>query len=266
MYIYGGKNVQKWMAVVTCIMTLFVIIFGHLYWNGKIKRHVNASESITKAEKEDASEQYDVVRHLPDELVEKVEKAAETDVPLNFVIYGSEATSTDEQAWPNRLKENLEKNYNHYFNISIYSDEGKTTKDVIAENLYEKIVAEKPDVLLFEPFILKDNGGGVGIENTIQNITSILNEVQKANPEVTIYLQPAHPLYNAVNYPRQVERLKEYAEENDYIFLDHWTAWPEQDNQELKTYLVDENNKPNEKGNKVWADYLINYFYQGLFS
>lgn len=250
---------EKIVAALSCLATICVIIIGQIYWEGKIKSHVNAANTTTEDRMEYVDKiEMDSFNQLPKELEEKVKQAKQKEEKLKFVIYGSESTSTDEEAWPQRLKNELEENYGDTFEVYIYSDEGKTTHDIVNEKLYQKIVDIKPDVLLFEPFILKDNG--LGINQTLENITFILEEIKNEQPNVTVYLQPAHPLYNAIYYPREVEELGQFTKDNGYIFLNHWSTWPDQDNQELLNYLTEQKDKPNESGNDVWAKYLIDYF------
>lgn len=257
-----GKTLEKVLALVSCLATICVIIIGQIYWEGKIKSHAEAAHTMTEesAPTIDKVEEIDEFsfNQLPQELVEKAKLAKQTGEKLKFVIYGSEATSTEEGAWPHILKAELEENYVDIFDVLIYSDEDKTTYDVIDEKLYEKVVDEQPDVFLFEPFILKDNG--LGIAQTLENISFILEEIKSKHPDVTIYIQPAHPIYNAIYYPREVDELGQFSEENGYIYLNHWSSWPEQDNEQILDFLTEGQNKPNEDGNKVWAEFLINYF------
>jgi hypothetical protein len=42
--------------------------------------------------------------------------------------------------------------------------------------------------------------------------------------------------------------------------LKHWDAWPSIDSEEIKIYLTEDGNFPNENGHKAWAYYLIGYF------
>lgn len=67
-----------------------------------------------------------------------------------------------------------------------------------------------------------------------------------------------HPIYGATYYPRDVEKLKKYAEEKEIPYLDHWKAWPSEEL--LKNYLVDTQDTPNKKGHTLWARYLEDYF------
>lgn len=263
---FGGLSVKKRIivsnVVVLCIAS---IIVGHFYWKQKISKPTAASvESSAENIKEDNSKQNDTredyAKNLPEDVQKKIKTALKEEKQLNFVIWGSESVPSDQNGWPEKLKKELLSAYgDELFNISIVSDAEETTHSVLNKKLYKKIADKKPDILLFEPFILNDNGV-VGIDNTLSNITDILRKIQEANPDVSIMLQPAHPLFGAKFYPKEVDALKQYAEENHFTYLNHWENWPDKEDEQLKQYVTEDRSKPSEKGNQVWGEYLINYF------
>lgn len=256
------KSIGVWAIVLLCFVS---IVIGHFYWKQKISKPV-AAQADTQESMESNSAQNvneDIMayaKNLPETVQKKMKTALKEGRPLNFVIWGSESVSAAQDGWPEKLKEQLEETYgDSLFNITIFSDSGQTTNTVLNEKLYNKVVEQKPDLLLFEPFILKDNGV-VGIDNTLNNITAILEQILKANPGVTVMLQPAHRLYGAVHYPKEVEALQQYAKDHGYIYLNHWENWPDEEDEQLKEYVTEDRSKPSEKGNQAWGEYLIDYF------
>jgi hypothetical protein len=61
-------------------------------------------------------------------------------------------------------------------------------------------------------------------------------------------LMPLHPLYKAKLYPIQVAELKEYAEINQIPYLDHWSAWPVLESEDMLNFLTPDKSAPNEEG------------------
>jgi hypothetical protein len=122
-----------------------------------------------------------------------------------------------------------------------------------------EIAAENAQLVLFEPLLLNDNDAFVSIGKTLANITQIIEDVKKTNPDTTFILQPSYPLYNAKLYPLQVAALRDYAKKNNLTYLDHWQAWPDTSDLKLKDYLQDGNSGANEKGNKVWGQFIVDY-------
>lgn len=259
------------------ILALASIIAGKVHWDNKIeattKNIVKAEKTDLKSEganpKEEASEinnEHEInkeevmkyTKNLPDEIVAKIENAIATKEPIHLAIMGSASTPAGPNGWPSMLKEELLHTYGEeIFKVTIKEIANKNSNDVVAENLYKDVIESNPDILLFEPFILYDNGL-VELQNRFENITTIVNAFKAELPNITILLQPSNPLHGATFYPKEVEGLQTFAENNGYIYLNHWTAWPDHQSPEMVNYL--NNGMPNELGHQVWADYLKNYF------
>lgn len=253
---------QKLLAALCCIAMVGVIVLGEYYWNNNITNHAEAN-SITQNEEEPydeavTQESYDIIYTLPVELQDKAKEAIQNNETLKVVIYGSEDVALEDGSWTDLLENKLSEAYGDLFDVHVFSEEEKTTTDVVQEGLHEKVVDLAPDILLLEAFLLKDNGI-VGVDNTIANIETIVEEVRDAQPEVTVYFLPSYPIFTATYYPRDVEAFENYAHEQNERFLNHWEAWTEQDD---ALYLEEEKDRPTEVGHQVWAKYFIDYFIQ----
>jgi hypothetical protein len=260
----GGIIVNKLYVLVTLILCGAAIIFGNLHWNNKISAHAEketSTENVGSVQEETnkKNKELDLSKyssHLPEALQEKINKAASSKQPLKFVIYG---TSDVEIAWSAQLIKELKATYgDNVFEITVLSTGDKSTRDLVNDKSYEEINELKPDILLFEPSMLKDNGL-IGIINTLENVQTIVEAWQGANKEMTLMIQPPNPLHSATYYPSEIAQLKEFSEKNGILYLNHWENWPDLEDEKMKDYLTN-TNEPNESGNRVWADYLINYF------
>ena len=129
----------------------------------------------------------------------------------------------------------------------------------INEEKITEVMEEQPDLILFEPFTLKDNGK-VGIDDSLENTSAVIASVKESLPQTEVILQPPHPLYNANFYPKQVEELQQFAEDNGITYLNHWEAWPDKNSEEIKEYISEDSSQPSSKGHQLWADYLTDYF------
>ncbi|MGG5255140.1 SGNH/GDSL hydrolase family protein [Neobacillus sp. SM06] len=133
-----------------------------------------------------------------------------------------------------------------------------TSTEFVAQKKSLEIASEQAQLILFEPFLLNDNGN-VETKTALANVSKIIEDVKAVNPDVTFILQPSYPLYAAKYYPLQVDALKKYASDNGITYLDHWKAWPDYQKAELKNYLLADQSGPNEKGNAIWAKFLEDY-------
>jgi lysophospholipase L1-like esterase len=264
--------------ILLVILAVGSIIVGKVHWNNKIsafsgmesklvttERETKAQESIEEEANDVEPDIMKYTNNLPEDITKKIENAAITGEPVNFVVLGSKSTSAQESGWPSLFSQRLTEAYGQdIFDISIYEISDKNSLDVIAEKLYQDALEAKPDLLLFEPFILKDNGE-VRMEDRLDNIVTILEEFREVNPSVFILLQPSNPLYNATYYPKEVEELRLFAQNNEIAYLDHWEAWPDQKSAELQSYLTEDPENsyksiPNDKGHQLWANFLVDYF------
>ncbi|MBM7661656.1 hypothetical protein JOC85_002459 [Bacillus mesophilus] len=277
----------KIILVTLSITMVASIIVGNIHWKNKIESfhtvEVQKTETLSTSAEEpniDASsdtkgseenseevttsiesnvEKQSYLGNLPEDLKKKINTAINQQKPLNFLILGSASTSEQETAWPNLVKQKLEETYGKsVFTITVKEIKDKTSKEVVGGELYMPLVESGADILLIEPFLLADNGK-VRMSERLGNLTTILEAFKQKNPTVKVIIQPSNPIYDAFYYPREERDLRIYAERNNYIYLNHWGAWPKANSPELKELLTEES-LPNDKGNKLWADYLINYF------
>jgi hypothetical protein len=54
--------------------------------------------------------------------------------------------------------------------------------------------------------------------------------------------------------------MKNFATTKGYTYINHWTAWPDYTTDALLPYFAMDKRTLNEKGNTLWAEYIVNYF------
>ena len=197
-------------------------------------------------------------RHWPKESVNTFQEHLEAGKPFKIAFLGSNAQGEGKESWPEIVKASLNDTFGDHIVVSTYSYD-LTSNAYINEEKITEVMEEKPNLILFEPFTLKDNGK-VGIDDSLENTSAVIASVKESLPQTEVILQPPHPLYNANFYPKQVQELQQFAEENEITYLNHWGAWPDQDSEEIKEYISEDSSEPSAKGHQVWAEYLIDYF------
>lgn len=203
----------------------------------------------------------DKLNFLPKDIQNKFREKVGKVQPVNLAILGSASTSKEEKAWPNLLERKLVDTYGPSV-IKVTTEEivNKTSIQVISEKLLDELAASKPDILLIEPFLLYDNAK-LPMDDRLENLSTIIQQFKSFNPAVTVMIQPSNPIYQAYYYPKEENELEEFSLSHGYTYLDHWKAWPSGESNKLLSYLTDEG-LPNDKGNEVWARYLVDYFIQ----
>ncbi|MCZ8493380.1 SGNH/GDSL hydrolase family protein [Priestia megaterium] len=252
---------KVWINIIAIITLVATIVAGKMYWDQKIEAEGVArptSISSSSASASSSSWKSDA-KNLPAAFIEKLEKAEQSGEPVKLVIVGSQDTSTDLGAWPAQLKKKLNDTYGAAIEVEVQEYKDRNSLEFIREKLYEKVIEAKPDVLLFEPFLANDNGT-VGITNTLDNINLIMTHINENTDDLVTIIQPSHPIYQAVNYPKEEEQLKAFAKKHNYEYINHWSEWPSSASESLLSYLNESKTAPSEKGNMAWAKALELYF------
>ncbi|WP_411469797.1 SGNH/GDSL hydrolase family protein [Bacillus thuringiensis] len=268
---------NKKAVLVLVIFVLFVasVVSGKLYWNKKIANATGQTSDVTKTKadvkdsgakksekKQDAKSSFNeaYAKNLPDEVKEKLKKAAEDKKAVNLVIVGDEASSSEKGAWAAQLTANLETAYGKgLWNVTVKEYKGESTEELIANKRDKEIAKEKPDVILFEPPFITDNGK-TGNGNSVASTQKFVQSLSTSAKGATIMIQPPNPVYGAKNYPKAIEALKQFATQNGYTYVDHWGAWPDASTKAILPYLTEEFGFPSAKGHEVWAQYVTDYF------
>lgn len=246
--------------IIAFLILVISLIVGKMYWNEKVAEQGVASPTRVAVQNSEEKEWNIYAKNLPNAIVTKIHNAEETGEPLKIVIAGSQDTSKESDAWPAIVEEELTNTYgSDLVTVEVQEYDQSTTLQFVKNQSYKKIIAAQPDVLIFEPFLANDNGV-VGITNTLDNLSIIMKHVEEQVDGVVTIIQPSHPIYNAINYPKEAEQLQAFADEHGYEYINHWEKWPKASSEELLTYLTEDKNAPNEKGNKAWAEAVIEYW------
>jgi hypothetical protein len=248
---------KKVFACLAIAGFVVAVIAGTIHWNNQIS-HV--TKAVDQTEKGKEEKQASAGKELPSYFPAAAAEQLKNNKKLSLVIVGDEATSTDPEGWPAKLQNQLRKAYGeNVWNVTVKQWKGETTEKLLKNKRISEITSLKPDILLLEVPLLTDNvqtGNGKSILHT----QKILNEVKTELPNCTIILQPPNPVYKGQYYPKAVEALKQFAEQNKYAYIDHWSAWPGTTSTDILQYLQKPVGFPNTKGQDIWAGAVSKYF------
>jgi hypothetical protein len=268
---------NKFLLACLMIMTTGTLILGKNHWNKQvdsvlatlndetieIEKSMPDNPSAEKKIDKERLLKLDKLHALPSELRPLFKEKIENDQPVQLLIIGSASTSEKEGAWPNLVERRLKEFYSDsLIKVRIKEIPAKTSKQVIAGNLHKDLAGLKLDVLLFEPFLLYDNQK-IKITERIHNLSVILKEFKNQNPDIKIILQPSNPIFGAHYYLQEESELEHYSKQQKHIYLNHWEAWPDSDDKDIRNYLT-KDYLPSDRGNEVWADYVIDFFIKDL--
>ncbi|GHH98674.1 SGNH/GDSL hydrolase family protein [Neobacillus kokaensis] len=269
---------KKILTLLLGIAFLTVLYLGQQHWNEQRqaaakgdKAVVNGTNADAGSEKTAATAQSEepaksvdaekllaLTENWPKDAVERFKVTLEEKKPFKVLFVGSPAIGSESDGPFADVKARLVGAFGEeHMEVSVYTYESTTTQ-FLKDAKEDEIAKEAADLIVFEPFILTNNEFGT-TDKTLTDVTKILDAVKKAVPDTSFLIQPSYPLYKAKHYPRQVADLKEYAEEQQVAYLDHWTSWPDGNSEEIKAYLTSDLSAPNSKGNKLWSDYLAGF-------
>ncbi|MBS4204794.1 SGNH/GDSL hydrolase family protein [Lederbergia citrea] len=257
------------LAGVICVAFL---AYGYFYWKDKTKVSLNSTvvksaniepetkKTNIKGENENVNlKVLEYAENWPEEAQESFRLALENDEKYKIAIVGSQALG-GKDGWADMLKKELEATYGeNALSVVLYQYDDVKSDQFIQNGQMEEIADGEPDLVLFEPFTLNDNGK-IAVKKNHENIETFMDAMEEANSSAVVILQPTHPVHKGPIYAGQVKSLKEFANDQDIPYLDHWSKWPDRMNDEIKDYLLEDQSASNEKGNELWYEYLREYF------
>lgn len=249
------------LILVLTLACAAVLYFGLTHWNNEAVFTSKEKQSLTPAAKAESPAPSGSVETLatnwPAAAQKNLLKHQKDGEPFHLAIVGSPAMGKEDNGWGPTLKAKVEETYKDLVNVTLYEYD-LSSIEFSQGDAMEEVLNGSPDLVLYEPFSLINNTVGVPEDQNEETILTFQDELKKANEHTTLLLQPSYPIVGATYYPRDIKELKAFAKEQDIPYLDHWEAWPKDD--ELEDYLVEDQDGPNEKGNEVWGEYLAEYF------
>lgn len=257
---------RRFVTVMAVLATVIFLFAAHTYWKGKTSAGTKAPAVTEEAvknvmEKEENVESKSANQDLltladnwPDQAKEGLEKAMEEGRAYKVAVVGSGSLGEENGGWSVMLRDALGEAFGDHVEVGIFEYDERSD-EFISNSRHNEVAEFEPDFVLFEPFTLMDNGN-VEVEDNHENIQTFVDAVGEA----VVVLQPPHPIHDATFYPAQVNDLKTFAEDADLVYLDHWPEWPDVEDEELRSYLQEDQGAPNEKGHELWFEYLKGYF------
>ncbi|MEK5427766.1 SGNH/GDSL hydrolase family protein [Cytobacillus sp. FSL R7-0680] len=241
------------------LLSLVIIVVSHVTWVERTS--VNGNTNVSMGEKERQNEDKANQSHYlgmaanwPEGAIQSYANTLENNVPYNVVLVGSTSTTGEEDSWAAQLSAKLHEHYQETMKVeTVHFDRFSGDFNI------DEVVRLSPDLVLIEPFLMKDNDWYEDVTAPLENIDNWRETLSEMNPEVTVMLQPANPFYLPQKYMQQVDALETYASVQGLTYINHWEAWPDTNDPFIREYL-EEDYYPNEQGHHLWVEYLREYF------
>lgn len=175
---------------------------------------------------------------------------------LGSSVTAGAGASSEDKKWSSLLE-------NYLIKTKVISNGfgGYSSSSILSENKADIVISQKPDIVLFETCILNDHGQSVPIEKTIQNITEIIDKIQKNLPESKIILISPNPKLEdkkntvGLTMADYASKTKEFIISKGWNYIDVYSEFQANHTDNLKSLLTD-GIHPNDSGYKIWFEGL----------
>ncbi|PYZ92727.1 hypothetical protein CR194_13815 [Salipaludibacillus keqinensis] len=227
--------------------------------NSEIESGANNEETELEDEMDELMENVDPT------IANKISSSLTEGESISILAFGSRSL-TDSQdeglnPWPKLLEDKLNEAYEtDAFEVETMSVGEMTSLEMIRQDVHQEVAEMDADIYILEPLLWNDNGQ-VSMDHSTDHISMLIDAITAANPEAVVILNPSQPAYNTINYPIQIEGLRNFANDNDYLYIDHWNEWPEITDEELTDYVdEDDHRMPLQSGHELWSDSVLSKF------
>ncbi|MFB9760948.1 SGNH/GDSL hydrolase family protein [Ectobacillus funiculus] len=179
-------------------------------------------------------------------------------------------------SWVGLLQNYVGSNVKGIRNVKIVNKgfPGHTTSQLLKENRINEVIAEQPDIVIFEVCLLNNQRKSVSLEQTNADIKTIVKEIHKQFPETLIVLQSPNPSTTRVKanklgltYKDYLDSTKTYVTSKGWYYIDIHTAYEKAIHTKklpLEQTLIADGVHPNDIGYNIWFDILKNAFSEQL--
>lgn len=169
------------------ILLAAVLVVGNIHWG---KNQISNIKAISSNEDSDIilDSYLDLAGNWPETAQKQFETKLQNKKVFNIVLLGSESIGDSKLGLLPNLKETLTDTYDKYVSIEsiVYNE---TSSNYVLNDETKNLINQKPDMIIFEPFLLTDNNV-VNINTTLANVSTIINKTKEALPNATFILQP----------------------------------------------------------------------------
>jgi len=257
-------------VVLSIIAFISVIVIGQWHWKNEIRAHENQAqaleytdameasndekEAVSSEKTQDSTDLEKLTAKLPDEVKKKIKAAYNDHEQVNVLLSGGHEIS----GLASLLEEKLNHTYGeNLFKVTELNFDRKTSMEVYNNDLDAPIADQTPDLVIFTSLLIND-AGKVSTNDSSQVPLLIKDRILKKSPETVFMIEPQNPVTSNPYINDRLEEVEAKAKTAGIPYIDHFSEWPEED--DLKAYLDEKGQYPNEKGLSLWAGLLANYF------
>ncbi|KMK78295.1 SGNH/GDSL hydrolase family protein [Alkalihalobacillus pseudalcaliphilus] len=260
---------KNWLLSGFVVACLAILVFSHQQYQNKLDTIASSSTDVTDGFSEDSGEGDN--KHSTDDSSEVgdseissdslVSEILEGEDTLRVAIFGSDALGGDHTyAWPHLLEEHLlEWLGDNQVELTTTEVDLVASSTIVHADFVSELLESEPNLLIIEPLVLNNVRvfGTIDVQETLNDLHELIQLIDAQAPDLTVVVTPSNPIHNPTTYDQDIAALEAFAASENYLYANHWQAWPDPHADEMKDYLSE--GRPNEAGHQVWAEYIFDY-------
>jgi hypothetical protein len=261
---------KKLSIILVIIICIGAIISGKVYYHHKIQETAAQAKSETAEPVAAASEKKTesssgetkktsrslsaLTANLPKKLQKQIREAKDKNQTVSIDLIGE----TDIQGLAPLFQNQLDTAYGHgLFQVKTVLLEKKNSLDLYHTGIKKVIGDDHPNVIIYTPPIMNDDHE-VSTDDTLAVIKLLGRDISENYPDASYMVQPPNKTSDQTAINDRIDQIKDYMDGTDIPYLNYLKNWPSSGS--LAEAVKSDGHTPNEKGLKIWSDYLGNYF------
>jgi lysophospholipase L1-like esterase len=274
---------KKFLVFFMAILCIAVLVFGHTYWKNKSKAaEIEGRSAVEKLLEKEKAEKQALINSLKPEnnknqsSIDFLRYRALTENQVKVSVVGSNVTAaigaTDSSyGWAELLRKQLQSDIADIGSLRFVNHgyEGYSTSDLITSKKIDLVIKEKPDLVIFENSLFNNHLQSLTIEQTTQDLQNIMAELKTGLPNARIFIMSPNPVVNkdtknslGLTYMDYINASKELITKNGWQYIDSISGIEKkltEENLILVDVLTNDYINPNNKGNRIWFEFLYEF-------
>lgn len=153
------------------------------------------------------------------------------------------------------------------FNLTVNGFGGYNSREILAYDKVDLVIKQNPNLILFETCMLNDHGEGIPIQESLKNITKIVNKFHKKLPNAKVILISPNPKGLGKDVPNVLglymddynSAIKKYIHKQGWDYIDVYGSFQKEYKNKIDSVLSD-GIHPNDLGYRFWFETLEKEF------
>lgn len=274
---------RTFLFFIVAALCIGVLVMGNLHWQSKLtaagiegKEEQEKIQLREKEAREARIQSLDPNLHPSQTLIDYLLYKALTQQHVVIAVVGSDGAagsgaSHPANTWPELLEKGLRAEFPELENLRFIARgyEGYTTTDFINSGKINDIIPEQPDLVIFETALLNNYHQSIGLEQTVNEMETLVSSLQMGLPNAKIILLSPNPIINSENKNNLKQTYLDYVNAStEKIMEKKWSyinshekilTKIDEDNIVLADIMTSDRLHLNDGGHSLWFQIIMDF-------